>query len=196
MGKRYIAIVVLAGLLAACGAKADNQTPPSDQGLLDLVSIPSSWVVEGIGELEENDIPADAHTSLQESFRAIISEPNQPESSTASAYLVVLLYEDATAARNAYMQVRTHLLVQGAEIGETQGSLPNEEITFAMTNHDATANQAAGSFLQTTVLSCRAVVRFNWDIYHSATPTFTMDDAINVEMESAREIRRATCGEE
>jgi hypothetical protein len=196
MVKRYIAVGILAGLLAACGAKTEGETPHSDQDLLDLVAIPSGWIVEGIGELEETDIPADAYAGLQKSFRAIVSEPNQAESSTASAYLVVLLYEDTTAARDAYMQVRTHLLVEGAEVGETQGSLPNEEITFAVTNHEATAAGPASSFLQTTVLSCRAVVRFNWDIYPSPTSSFTMDEAINAEMTSAREIRRATCSEE
>jgi hypothetical protein len=195
MIKCTIVISILAIVLAACGGQS-KAGPQSDAELMDLVQIPSGWNVEGIGDLEQTDIPADAYTGLQESFRAIISEPNQPESSTASSYLVILLYEDTAAAQDAYKQVRTHMLVDGAEVGETKGSLPNEEITFAMANHPASGAKPAASFVQTTILTCRAVVRFNWDIYHTATPTFTVDEAMNVEITSAREIRRATCQEE
>lgn len=194
MVNRYIAVGILAGLLAACGAKIGNESPQSDQDLLNLVTIPSGWGVDGLGELDRADIPADAYTGLQESFRAVISKPNQPEGSTASAYFLVLLYEDTVTARDAYMQIRTYMLAEGAEIGETEGSLPNEEITFALTSHDTTSGRAASSFAQTTILTCRAVLRYNWAVDSNAS--FTLDEAINVELTSAREIRRVTCDEE
>lgn len=194
MIKRTLVVSILAIILAACGGQP-KAGPQSDAELMDLVEIPAGWNVEGIGELQETDIPADAHTGLQESFRAVISEPNQPASSTTSAYLVVLLYEDVEAASTAYSQVKTHMLVEGAEIGETKGSLPNEEVTFAMLSQPASGDKPESLFLQTTIFSCRAVVRFNWEIYRSPTSTFTMDEAMNGELKSARAIREATCGD-
>lgn len=195
MVKRYIVVVgVLASLLAACGARTDGKTSQPGN-MIDLVALPSGWTIDTLDELDQADIPANAYTGLQQSFRAMASEPNQPENETGTAYFFILLYEDATAARNAYMQIKTHMIVEGAEIGDTKGNLPNEEISFALTNRSATATRPASSLIQSTTLSCRAVVRFNWALYYASDSSFAMNDAINVEMASVREIRQATCDE-
>lgn len=192
MASRYIAVAVLASLLAACGAQT-GKMPQSGHELIDLVTIPPGWETQMQGELDQEDIPGDAYTGLQASYREIAFEPLQQEGSVPTVYLFVLLYEDSTAARNAYVQIKTHKIAEGAEVGNIESGLPNEEVTFALTQNEATADKLANALLQTTILSCRAVVRFNWALY---SPSFTTRDAANLELTSAKKIKEATCNEE
>lgn len=187
MVRRYTTIIILASLLAACGG---SKEPKTGQELIDMVTIPPGWSVTLQGELDQSDIPADARTGLQTSFREVASEPLQKEGSVPTVYVIVLAYEDSAAARAAYEQIKNYRVSENAEIGDTQGAFPDEEVTFALTNREATATEPASALLQTTVLSCRAVVRFNWALY---LESFTTNDATQLELNSVRQIREATC---
>lgn len=190
MVNRYFIAVFLAGLLAACGAQAVTDTPQPGGELLDHIVIPSGWVVGNIKELEQDDIPANAYTGLQEAFRAQMVDPDQSLDVPAAARIFILLYEDTTTAHNAYLQIKDYRITEGAETDQMDSDLPYEEITFALTNRDATSI----SYNQSTIVSCRAVLRYDWVISYDAP--FTVYQLIDTVMTSARKIRRTTCDEE
>jgi hypothetical protein len=159
-----------------------------------FVKYPDDWTIDMMGPLDPSDIPADANVGLQASFRAIMSEPTQPKDAGASAYFFVLLYEDNATARNAYMLIRTHFLVSGSQINTVESNLPDEEITLAQADKGTAETGHADAVVQATILSCRAIVRYNWLLIDSsASSFFDGNKVVDVQMNSIRNIREATC---